>query len=104
MSYPQAETNTTETTPTFHLFSILPYGIRVMIWGLLIPGDRIVPIHYHKETHSYTSRMLPPAILQVNSESREYGRKRYKETTLGSQIVRGAYMDLSQTSCTSAPN
>ncbi|PVH74463.1 hypothetical protein DL98DRAFT_594102 [Cadophora sp. DSE1049] len=92
------QTNITVTTPqpTFHPFVRFPFEIRAMIWANLIPGDRIVPIQYHRDSCSYTSRMLPPVILQINAESRTYGKKIYKEITLGSQTVTGAYMNMAR--------
>jgi hypothetical protein len=79
----------------FPQFSLLAPEIRCMIWRNIIPGPRIVPVRYEKETVSYKPRILPPVILQVNRESRHEGLERYHELILGPGAVTGCYVDLS---------
>jgi len=81
--------------PLFPQFSLLAPEIRCMIWRHIIPGPRIVPVRYEKETITYKPRILPPVILQVNRESRHEGLERYRELVLGPGTVTGCYVDLS---------
>ncbi|KAK0114809.1 hypothetical protein ONS95_014290 [Cadophora gregata] len=87
----------TPPPPTFHPFPLLPFELRSLIWDHLIPIDeRIIPIRYHTTTRHYTSRTIAPVILHINAESRSHGKKIYQEVMLGSQIVTGAYIDMSR--------
>ena len=82
-------------TSTLFRFKDLPSEIRIIIWGhVAFDPYRIVPIKYQKLILTYTLRIKPPAILQVNRESRFEGVKVYRELSLSPRPNTGCYMRL----------
>lgn len=80
----------------FPLFNKLPPEIRSQIWRASVPDYRIVPIKYQRNTCSYVPRIGPPAILQVNQESRQEGLAIYHELRLGPVRIKDCYVDLTR--------
>jgi len=59
-----------------------------------VPDYRLVPIGYQRDTCAYVPRIGPPAVLQVNRESRREGLTIYHELRLGPVSVQDCYVDL----------
>lgn len=62
---------------TFHPFPKLPIEIRLEIWGFTIKPT-FVNISWSPARRRFTSPRRPPAILQCDRESRQYGLKTYQ--------------------------
>lgn len=80
--------------PVFPIFNKLPPEIRCQIWRESVPDYRLVPIRYQRDTCAYVPRIGPPAVLQVNRESRREGLTIYHELRLGPVPVQDCYVDL----------
>jgi 2EXR family len=80
----------------FSIFHRLPPEIRCQIWRTSTPNYRLVPIEYRMSTCSYVPRTSPPAILQVNRESRREGLSIYHELRIGPVPAKHCYVDLTR--------
>ncbi|KAE8448679.1 hypothetical protein EG329_008894 [Mollisiaceae sp. DMI_Dod_QoI] len=76
-------------------FNDLPPELRLRIWYFSMPGPRLVPVHYDHDQRRYQARINPPAVLQVNRESRLEGLKWYYQIRLGPHQNFGCYVDSS---------
>lgn len=56
--------------PSFHSFSKLPIEIRLEIWKNILPGPRLIQVHYDVRVGKFWTTTPSPAKLLVCSESR----------------------------------
>jgi hypothetical protein len=75
------ESNSPEkSSPTFTLFPKLPTELRLKIWKYALPGPRAIRVQRAWSTLSRRIRAVakPPAVLQINSESRQLALRFYE--------------------------
>ena len=88
--------NISSSPAFFPQFSKLPSEIRCQIWLKSVSDHRVLPIIYKRDSFSYVPRIGPPAVLQVNRESRHEGLSIYHELRLGPVPAQHCYVDLTR--------